>query len=452
MAISRSKNWISEVLNASDLNAEFNNILNNPVDLWSPAAKAASMNGFSMTWDAAGAVTLTSAGATSGLVLAGAALNMPQGADIASAATINLDTATGNLLDITGTTPISTVTLSQGRWRIGRFTGALTLTNGANLVLSGGANIVTEAGDYALFLGYASSVVRVIHFSGAADSPLDALNTCEGRITLTTATPVTIADVTAATTIYYTPYKGNRIRVYDGTGRWRTMSFSELSLAVPGTTNTMYDLFAYNNSGSVALESTAWTNDTTRATNLTLVNGTLVKSGVTTRRYLGSFRTTGVSGQTEDSLTTRYTWNYYNRALRPLRRLETTASWTYSTAGYQQANASASNQLNYLIGYTEDEIKSVVVANASSSGAALRTISVGIGSDSTTVNSAQFTPRIAVDSTQNKQLSAELVGLYPSPGRHYLAWLEYGGGADTQTWYGSGTSLVGTGIYAQIWG
>ena len=39
MAISRVKNWVAEVLYATDLNAEINNILNNPVDLWSRRRK-----------------------------------------------------------------------------------------------------------------------------------------------------------------------------------------------------------------------------------------------------------------------------------------------------------------------------------------------------------------------------------------------------------------------------
>lgn len=53
MSISRVKTWSAgEVLTASDLNGEFNNLLNNPVDLWSPAAKAADFNGFEIVVDA----------------------------------------------------------------------------------------------------------------------------------------------------------------------------------------------------------------------------------------------------------------------------------------------------------------------------------------------------------------------------------------------------------------
>lgn len=162
MSISRLKVWAAEALLHADLNAEFNNILSNPIDLWSPAGKAASMNTFALYFDSSSAVSLSSAGATSGLALIGAALNTPQGANIASASTINLDTATGNLVDVTGTTTITAVTLSQGRWRIVRHTGIQTITHGASLVLPNAANYTTAAGDYVLYFGYTSSVVRAV--------------------------------------------------------------------------------------------------------------------------------------------------------------------------------------------------------------------------------------------------------------------------------------------------
>jgi len=85
--------------------------------------------------------------------------------DIASATTTDLDVATGDLVDITGTTTITAITLSEGQERTVRFTGILTLTDGASLLLPGAANIVTVDGDTAVFRGYASSVVRCINYT-----------------------------------------------------------------------------------------------------------------------------------------------------------------------------------------------------------------------------------------------------------------------------------------------
>lgn len=94
------------------------------------------------------------------------------GADIASATTTVLDTATGDLVDVTGTTTITAITLSEGRECTVRFTGILTLTHGASLVLPGGVSITTAAGDYAVFRGYASSVVRCVNYIRASGLPI----------------------------------------------------------------------------------------------------------------------------------------------------------------------------------------------------------------------------------------------------------------------------------------
>lgn len=86
------------------------------------------------------------------------------GADVASATTTVLDSITGDIIDITGTTAITAITLAEGRECTVRFTGILTLTNGASLVLPGALNITTSVGDFAVFRGYASGVVRCVTY------------------------------------------------------------------------------------------------------------------------------------------------------------------------------------------------------------------------------------------------------------------------------------------------
>jgi hypothetical protein len=87
-----------------------------------------------------------------------------QGANVASATTINLDTATGDYVHITGTTTITAITLSVGREKTVVFDGSLILTNGGSLLLPGAANITTSAGDTAIFRGEESGVVRCINY------------------------------------------------------------------------------------------------------------------------------------------------------------------------------------------------------------------------------------------------------------------------------------------------
>lgn len=76
MAISRVHTWSAgEVLLASDLNAEYNNILNNAADLVSPFTKAISLGGFAINFDAANTIAFTAT--TSGISLTGGTVREP---------------------------------------------------------------------------------------------------------------------------------------------------------------------------------------------------------------------------------------------------------------------------------------------------------------------------------------------------------------------------------------
>lgn len=123
---------------------------------------------------------------------------------------------------------------------------------------------------------------------------------CGGRLTLTSGTAVTTSDVTAAGTLYFTPFIHDKVALYDGT-RWILYTFAEVSLSLTLTSGKNYDVFLYDNSGTLTLElSSAWTNDTTRANALTTQNGVRVKSGATTRRLVGTIRASAAN-QTSDS-------------------------------------------------------------------------------------------------------------------------------------------------------
>ena len=164
-----------------------------------------------------------------------------------------------------------------------------------------------------------------------------------GRLTLESGVPVSTSDQTSKTTIYYTPYNGNMISLYDGSN-WSSYTFTERSLALGTLTSAKnYDVFIYNNSGTLTLElSSAWTSDTVRSNALTLQNGVYVKSGSTTRRYLGTFRTTSTTA-TEDSLAKRLVWNINN----PVERLLYKNTYpTYAYTGHTYTTASWRNWNN----------------------------------------------------------------------------------------------------------
>ena len=179
-----------------------------------------------------------------------------------------------------------------------------------------------------------------------------------GRLTLTSNTPISTSDVTAASTIYYTQYNDDQIALYDGTN-WRQYSFTQLSLALSAlTSGKNYDVFVYSNSGTPTLElSAAWTNDTTRADAISRVNGVWSKSSATTRRYVGTIRTTGTT-TTEDSNAKRYVWNTYNRVSVPSYQNDATGSWAVvATSAWEAIHAGhAAWKHEFVLGLSEDAV------------------------------------------------------------------------------------------------
>jgi hypothetical protein len=293
------------------------------------------------------------------------------------------------------------------------FSGAVTLTGGLNTPL-----VVAQGGT-----GLAGGLTGI----------------CEGRLTLTSGTAVTTADVTGATNIYFAPYAGNEIALYDGSSAWNIRTFTQITIALGTLTDAKpYDLFAYDNSGTVTFDSpVAWTNDTTRATALTTQDGVLVKTGATTRRYIGTFYTTATT-TTEDSMAKRFVWNYYNRVSRPMRVLEATDTWTYTIATIRQANGSTANQLAFIVGVAEVELTAIVIALTRSSTSNV-TLSAGVGLDSTTA-AATGTLMGNIDITTASRLVFVTADLrtYPAAGYHFAAWLEYSHASGTTTWWGDG--------------
>lgn len=323
-------------------------------------------------------------------------------------------------------------------------TNAGTDLNNSRIMVSSGSKIVES---YAITDG--ESIQR--NNTTFISAPLP-LGTVEGRLTLTSGTPITTADVTGATTIYFTPYKGNRIYLYDGT-RWKLYSFTELSLALGTLTNALpYDVFIYDNSGTLTLESLAWTNGTTRATALTTQNGVYVKTGATTRRYLGTFYTSSTTA-TEDSASKRFVWNYYNRVERYMYATDSTDSWTYTTASWRESNGASSpgvSRVDYVVGWEEDLVSVRAEGKAYNSVATI-TISSGVGIDSSTVNSAQMIGN-GISTTYTDTIPATYEG-YPGIGYHSIRQLEYAQSGGTTTWFGdAGTDWFRSGMVVKIKG
>jgi hypothetical protein len=89
------------------------------------------------------------------------------GSDIASSSSIDLGAASGDYVNVTGTTTITSLgTATAGIERTVNFTGILTLThNATSLILPGGASITTAAGDTAIFRSLGSGNWKCVQFS-----------------------------------------------------------------------------------------------------------------------------------------------------------------------------------------------------------------------------------------------------------------------------------------------
>jgi len=264
------------------------------------------------------------------------------------------------------------------------------------------------------------------------------------RLTLTSGSAVTTADVTGASTMYLTEFTSNMLALWDGT-EWAIKQTPQVSFTFSGsefvppvsanaiTSGSNYDMFVAWVNNAVTLEKVKWTSSTARSSALTRKDGVVVKSGDPTRRYVGTIRGTGTN-TTEDSVTSRFVWNMYNRVTRKLKVTESTNSWTYSTATWRQVRLTSTNKFEYVVGLSEDPVSVVARALAICSGGA-HPMASGVGIDSSLTNSADVFGTNAYNAFATT-VDAPYTG-YPGLGYHAIVWLEAAGGVATMTWYGN---------------
>lgn len=107
------------------------------------------------------ATVVSAADAQAARDLLGAAASTNVRVDVASASTLNLDALTSDYSRITGTVAVESITLASGKRHISIAGGAFKLTNSASLIVQGGADFTTKAGDLLLFIAESGGVVRV---------------------------------------------------------------------------------------------------------------------------------------------------------------------------------------------------------------------------------------------------------------------------------------------------
>ena len=270
--------------------------------------------------------------------------------------------------------------------------------------------------------------------------------TCGGRLTLLTGTPIPTTDLTGIGTLYFTPYLSTFVSLYNGSS-WVRTTFAEVALTLSLTSGKPYDIFLYSNSGTLTLEAVVWTSNTARATALDLQDGVYVKNGAHTHLYVGTIYASGTN-TCEDSAANRYVWNCYNRVAKPLRKFESTTSWTYATASWRAANNSSANAVAIVTGLACDVH---VEARAMNGGTTANTNTRGIGISKGSPASGTSNDADSWGTNNSGSVALQLeasVDEIAAPGYHNYIWVEYGGATSANaTFYGTvAVGNIGAGV------
>lgn len=244
----------------------------------------------------------------------------------------------------------------------------------------------------------------------------------QGYLTLTSGTPIITGDVTAATVVYYTPFKGDRVPISTDGSTFKMRQFSELTLTLNTNhvANGIYDVFLFDNSGtltigtgpvwntvtagSCARGSGAGTTELSRLHGLwSNKNSMTARNGATTYTvasneglYVGSIYIDGTAGQISCHRSYGQSrkwgvWNAFNRMPIILKAGDSTASWSY-TSSLRQSNGSTGNTLTVFSGLAEEEYRTsfkqrVQYTNVSNVNSNTSGASMGIGWNSTSAMS-----------------------------------------------------------------
>ncbi|MGO3934773.1 hypothetical protein [Rhodopseudomonas pseudopalustris] len=288
---------------------------------------------------------------------------------------------------------------------------------------------------------------------------LSVLSPPQGRLTLQSGVPVMSMTQAAKTTIYYTPYLGNQIPIYDGASMVMT-AFSELSAATTDTTKSpaaigaskVNDWFIWHDAGTLRLShGPDWTNDTTRSagTALTMVGGIYLNNAAITNgpaasrgTYVGTTRSNS-SSQLDFIVGASGTagwvgiWNAYNRRPCVMTVSDAASNWTYSTGVPRASNNGIVSRVSFVCGLQEDAVDASFNTRVTIGGTNGYTLQ-GLALDSTSTFSARSLVGGTGTATNAYVSHAVRSSFSPLLGYHYIASIEEGDGVTPNLVHGYG--------------
>lgn len=296
----------------------------------------------------------------------------------------------------------------------------------------------------------------------------------KGRLTLQSGVPVMLTSQSAKTSIFYAPYIGKTVPIYNGTVT-QDYIFTSNSADLVGQTlalgsnwaaNTIFDVFEALQAGVPTLCTVAWASGSARATALALFDGLLTNATSATARksnsstftlaanqgtYVGSFRTNGSTGTVDFTFGSAASgggaasfnvWNYYNRRLTMTTVEDNGASYTYSANVGRQARASSTNNISFLIGVVEDAISASYAFYTKNSSSSPGAFLQGIGLNAAGIQPGCIYEFQNVGQVCNIQDTVVLLGM-PALGLNTLYAMESGDGTSTATFnFGSVNCLI----------
>lgn len=299
-----------------------------------------------------------------------------------------------------------------------------------------------------------------------------ALNVApQGRVTLTSATPVMASSVAGATTVYYTPAVGNMVPIYDGTNMVPTV-FTELSQATTDTTKSpaavaatkIYDLFVWDDSGTIrCTRGPAWTNATTRGYTFTEVDGILLNTSAITNgpaasrgTWVGTiasnasstidyiFGTSGSGGVAARLMV----WNVYNRVNVGTNVIDS-ASYTDTSATIKQFHSGGTGmQVEFVVGAQVDAVKWDIATEVVVSAVSGAFTIIGVGYDTITAFSGQRA-RLQNPTAVSFPFGLNQSGvLTPAIGTHTVAMIQQSDGSNANQFNNSATGSLSVSLWA----